>query len=198
MLWKRSLVMIDAPTGSLWSHILGQAMQGPLKGTRLKLLPGDMITWAAWRELHPKTTVLNLSRTRREYRKTFYRRPADFVLGWMVNGSPYHCGMDVLLEKKVLSVTSGQTPLVVTFDAEGTAARLFSRELDGRVLDFEAADNAADGGRMRDTQTGSIWNAATGKALTGPLAGAGLTHRVGIMSFARAWESFHPESKRCP
>lgn len=194
MLWKRSLVMVDAPTGSLWSHILGQAMQGPLKGTRLELLPGDMITWAAWRELHPKTTVLNLSRTHREYRKTFYRRPADFVLGWMANGSAYHCGMDVLLEKKVLSVSSGQTPLVVTFDTEGTAARLFSRQLDDRLLDFDAADQ----GRMRDRQTGSIWNAHTGKALSGPLAGSRLTHRVGIMSFARAWESFHPSSKRCP
>ena len=28
MLWNRSLVMYDKETGTLWSHILGEAMQG--------------------------------------------------------------------------------------------------------------------------------------------------------------------------
>ena len=42
MLWNRSLVMLDQETKSLWSHILGQAMRGPLKGTRLEVIPSTM------------------------------------------------------------------------------------------------------------------------------------------------------------
>ena len=30
MLWKRSLVMVDSETKTLWSHLLGKAMRGKL------------------------------------------------------------------------------------------------------------------------------------------------------------------------
>ena len=40
MLWNRSLVILDAETKSLWSHILGRAMRGPLEGETLEVLPG--------------------------------------------------------------------------------------------------------------------------------------------------------------
>ena len=33
MLWQRSLVMRDLETGTLWSHLMGKAMEGELKGT---------------------------------------------------------------------------------------------------------------------------------------------------------------------
>ena len=31
-LWNRSLIMMDKETDSLWSHLLGEAMAGPLEG----------------------------------------------------------------------------------------------------------------------------------------------------------------------
>ena len=34
-LWKASMVMGDQATGSEWSHILGECMQGKLKGQKL-------------------------------------------------------------------------------------------------------------------------------------------------------------------
>jgi hypothetical protein len=52
-LWNRSLVMLDIETRSLWSHILGEAMAGELKGQLLKPIPSDMVTWAAWKRDHP-------------------------------------------------------------------------------------------------------------------------------------------------
>ena len=69
MLWNRSLIMQDLETKSLWSHLLGQAMSGQIKGAQLQQLPGDMVTWEAWRREHPDTTVLNMSRTHRAYTK---------------------------------------------------------------------------------------------------------------------------------
>jgi len=150
--------MIDSPTGSLWSHLLGEAMQGELKGKQLEAIPSDMITWQAWRQAHPKTTVLALSRTHRAYTKQFYREPADFVLGWVSEGSAYHCPMDVLSSKRLVNCTCKGATLLVTFDADSTAARLFSRRLDGRVLSFSPEKDD----RMRDAESGSVCDSRTG------------------------------------
>ena len=66
-LWDRSLVMQDHETKSLWSHILGEAMNGNLKGAKLKRLPSDMVTWGKWKAAHPNTTALKLKRSSRSY-----------------------------------------------------------------------------------------------------------------------------------
>lgn len=97
MLWKRNLVMIDEETRSLWSHLLGEAMQGPLNGTELKAIPYEMATWESWKRKHPETSVLNLIRSSRNYVKEFYRRPHDFVFGWVVDGQAYAAGFETLL-----------------------------------------------------------------------------------------------------
>jgi len=59
MLYRNSLIMFDRETGSLWSHFLGAAVQGPLKGTRLRFIPSSFTTWGAWRAEHPDTLVLD-------------------------------------------------------------------------------------------------------------------------------------------
>ena len=47
MLWKDSLIMYDRQTRSLWSHVTGKAMKGPLQGTVLTVYPTSMqTTWA--------------------------------------------------------------------------------------------------------------------------------------------------------
>ena len=166
-------------------------MEGELRGKQLESIPSEMTTWGAWREAHPETTVLNLSRTYRAYTKEFYARPARFVFGWVTKGRPYHSPFDALLKKPLLHCTCERVPLLVAFDAASTAARLFSRRVDRQVLDFVLEGE----GRMRDTQTGSIWDRNTGKALSGPLQGKQLEHEVGIVSYARAWKAFHPRSR---
>src|SRR3970282_2731228 len=60
MLWKDSLIMYDRQTRSLWSHVTGKAIKGPLQGTVLAVYPTSMqTTWAQWSRLHPKTLVLS-------------------------------------------------------------------------------------------------------------------------------------------
>ena len=191
MLWNRSLVMIDEETRSLWSHLLGEAMQGPLQGTQLEAVPAEMVTWGSWKREHPQTTVLNLSRTARNYVKQFYRRPRDFVFAWIENGQAYAAGFDVLTKNPVLNVKLAKSTMVVTFDRDSTAAHLFSSVVDERTLQF-VGDKP---GRMKDSQTESIWNSNTGTAVQGPLKGKRLQQLVGIVSYARAWKVFHPDSK---
>ena len=69
----------------LWSHLLGRCVEGELKDTRLVTLPGDMVTWEAWRDEHPETTVLNMSRTNQNYTRDFYEKPELFLIGIVVD-----------------------------------------------------------------------------------------------------------------
>ena len=196
---KGSLVMRDNETGTLWSQLLGDCIEGELKGEQLESLPCDMVTWEAWRREHADTTVLNMSRTSRNYTNEFYDRggrarrggPERFCLGWMVDHDPYHCTVATLRKRPLLNLQFGAEQLVVTFDPKSTSACLFSRKLNDRVLTF-VADTA---GLLRDEQTGSRWNRMTGVAVAGALEGKQLDHRVGIMSFTSKWKQLHPETK---
>ena len=53
--------MYDHQTRSLWSHITGKAVRGPLKGKRLKPLAAmPQIAWQTWQLNYPKTRVLSV------------------------------------------------------------------------------------------------------------------------------------------
>ena len=133
MLWNRSLVMLDIETESLWSHILGEAMAGELKGQVLKSIPSDMVTWSAWKRDHPKTTVLDMSRTRQNYTSEFYRDPKKFVLGFIGEFSMRHCSFATMIKQPVLNTDARGLLLLITFDAASTSARIFSRKLGDQV-----------------------------------------------------------------
>ena len=45
-LFRNVLIMYDRQTKSLWSQLLGAAVDGPLKGTRLEMLAASFTTWA--------------------------------------------------------------------------------------------------------------------------------------------------------
>ena len=183
--------MLDIETNSLWSHILGEAMDGELKGQVLKPIPSEMVTWSAWKRDHPETTVLDMSRTHRAYTSAFYRDPRRFVLRFTGNFGMQHCSFATLMKKPVLNADARGLPLLITFDSASTSARLFSRKLDDQVLTFEAVHQRT----LRNDQTKSVWNRATGVATGGPLKGQRLAPHVGIVSFAKAWKKFHPDSK---
>lgn len=53
-----NLVMYDTRTRSFWSQLLGRAICGPRRGTRLEVHPSTATTWADWRASHPDTELL--------------------------------------------------------------------------------------------------------------------------------------------
>ncbi|MFJ4014397.1 DUF3179 domain-containing protein [Streptomyces sp. NPDC090026] len=54
-----NLLMYDRQTGSQWPQLLGTAVGGPLKGTKLDTVPLVWTTWKQWRTAHPDTEVLS-------------------------------------------------------------------------------------------------------------------------------------------
>src|SRR5689334_15808297 len=51
-------VQKDAETGSSWQQATGEAIDGPLTGTRLTLYPSVRTTWGVWRRRYPQTLAL--------------------------------------------------------------------------------------------------------------------------------------------
>lgn len=73
-LWRDALLMYDHQTRSLWSHITGEAIQGPLKDKQLKpLAPMPQIAWKTWRKNYPQTKVLSVG-TRESLGRDSYQR----------------------------------------------------------------------------------------------------------------------------
>ena len=107
----RSLVMKDVETSSEWSHVLGEAMIGELKGQKLELLVSDMVTWGAWKRLHPDTTVMNLPRTTMDFDSDFYSKPDQFVFGLIVRGEAYALPLPLLMSDPIRNFRAAKTPL---------------------------------------------------------------------------------------
>ncbi len=186
----RSLVMSDVETDTEWAHLLGRAMAGKLKGKVLKPLITDMVTWKVWREQFPKTTVLKMPATSRQFTRDFYRDRSQFVFGFAMGSESFALPMEKMFDHPLHAFKLGDVSLVATFDRDGTATHLFDAKLDDQVLDFVLAET----GTMKDRQTGSLWKTTTGEAVNGPMKGKLLRQRIGIMSFRKAWQNFHPES----
>lgn len=189
-LWNRSLVMMDQETKSLWSHILGKCMEGKLKDTELEVLPSDMLTWEAWKKEHPETTVLNLKRTARVFNGDFYKQPERFVIGFSGAFGLRHVSFATLKKTPLMNADARGLKLLVLADAESTSVRIFERNAGEQTLTFESA-----GDQLRDRETKSLWDRRSGTAVEGKLKGTKLEPLAGIISFTRAWKTFHPDSK---
>ena len=73
---------------------------------------------------------------------------------------------------------------------------VYGRELDGRVLDFEASGALLQASLvMRDRQTDSWWSIMSSDAIGGPLSGAELAELpVGKKALWGEWRREHPET----
>jgi len=104
----------------------------------------------------------------------------------------HHCSFVTLVTEPVMNVKTDGPQLVVAYDAEVTSSLWFERRLGDRELTFVSVGE----GKLRDEQTKALWNRATGLAFEGELAGKRLKPHIGIMSFKRAWLTFHPDSNK--
>jgi len=61
MLYESALVMYDRQTETLWTHFDGLAVRGSLTGTRLEIVPAQILSFAQWLATHPDGKVLSRS-----------------------------------------------------------------------------------------------------------------------------------------
>lgn len=200
---RNSLLMYDHETSSLWSHLTGSAIQGPLSGSQLTVLPATQTKWGAWKAAYPTTRVLPHDYRRQlDQYATYYAGSdagilgrkrddsrlsgKDKVIGIRLMDLPKAYALDSVIRAKVVNDTFDQTALVV-FATGDRSASVYLRTLEGQTLEFDAR-----GGKIQDRETGSTWDPITGRAIAGPMAGQSLTPVPATTSFWFGWFDFFP------
>jgi len=208
-LWRTSLIMEDNETGSLWSHVTGEALDGPMKGKKLRVLPSAHTTWRAWVKEHPDTKVLRKGREIRSSRYGRYFKDPDrngmFRTNWLrgrmpgkalvqgITRGPYSVAIPdkKLQEGEILNARLGDDPVVVLRAADGGVKAYLSTVGENR-LSFERGDRP---GEMRDRKTGSVWDTGTGRCISGAFKGEALEELVVREAFWFAWSTFFPRTE---
>ncbi len=206
---RNSLVMFDRETGTLWSHLTGEALDGPLVGNHLKQVLAEQTTWGRWRAERPQTLMLDVdpSDVRFDPYQTYYGAPdpgvvgrkraddrlpvKEKVIGVRLNGEVKAYSFTALARDRVVNDTVGGVPLVVVFDGLTFSGAVYRSDPGGSLLTFVPGPTSLS---MRDKETESTWDGLSGKATTGTDAGMELEQVPITYSFWFGWVDFYPNT----
>ena len=204
------LVMYDRQTESLWSQLLGEAVEGELKGTKLEYFPSVMTTWDEWKTRFPDTVALvkGFPGSRDPY-DSYYasgqpgvigekhqddRLPTkQFVVGVALEDEAVAYPFSVLSLEPVVNDLVGEAPVLVVFGQDNIATAVFDRKVGDQILTFSLSNPEAL--TLTDAETGSTWDGLAGTATAGPLAGERLTQLKSTNSFWFGWKDFYPDTR---
>ena len=207
---RNSLVMYDRETGTFWSHLTGEALEGPLAGQHLQQVLSQQTTWGRWRAEHPGTLVLDVDPAEVQYDpyQNYYgvtdagvvgRKRADNrlpvkekVIGVRLGGEVKAYAFTALARDRVVNDTVGGVPLVVIFDGVSFSGAVYRRDPAGKLLSFAPGPDSFS---MVDQETGSTWEGLSGQATRGPDAGMALDQVPITYSFWFGWVDFYPSTK---
>jgi len=189
ILYENSFVMYDRKTESLWVHVTGRAVWGPLKGKQLEFVPSTVTTWSQWKAAHPRTLVLPGFR-RGGFMGTYHglTRPEDLGLAVVVRFRGKLYPFAALGRAPVVNDRFEDTPLLVYWSkADGTAVA-WRRVVGGRELTFERR-----AGGLHDRETGSRWSWLRGEAVAGRLRGVRLEPVSHNPILVERFRAFYPD-----
>lgn len=202
--------MRDRQTSTVWSHLEGIALRGPLAGSRMELFPLVHATWEQWRGLHPDTLVLSEDTPwQGSYRESRIGRPGlsntfirsllnwdsrlpeeTLVLGVEVDGTQVAYPLKLLAAMgTVVNDEVAGLPVVAWYSPEAVSAAAYSRVVDGEAIEFLPLPPD----HFQDTKTGSTWD-LQGLAVAGPLAGNQLRFVPSFITEWYGWAAFHPDT----
>ena len=117
-------------------------------------------------------------------------RDRDWVVGLKGSGGAAAYLARHLAENRAANESFEGRPILFFLTEDLTTAVVWERTVDGRVLTF-----TAEGDRVKDVETGSTWDAMTGRAVAGPLAGRSLVRVASPSAIWHAWKTQFPESR---
>lgn len=201
--------MRDRETGTIWTHLDGKAIAGPLEGQRLKMIPVPQTTWGRWKGDYAQTLVLSPDTPFQDRyvqpvqigvfnpNEAVYgddRLPSNaLVVGVEVDGVFKGYPIDELESAGgVVNDTIAGKPVVVFYDSDAQTGVAYLREIDGQTLEFYNV--GTDGYEFRDRGTGSLWN-VHGLAAGGAYEEARLEFVPSFISEWYGWSAYHPETE---
>ena len=210
MLFRDALVMFDRETDTLWTHVDGRAIQGPLAGRTLVLVAAIHATWKQWKTLYPDSLVL---KKRGEFRSPyesynrssqklgiFGRRNEDTrlpgkerILGIRADTAVVVFPLGEVRKARIAHAQVGSLPVVLAAPEKDLPAVAYDRRVNDRALTFTLTETKPPA--LRDVETGTIWRLSDGLAVEGRLKGAQLTRVVAHPAFWFGWRGYFPYSE---
>lgn len=206
--------MRDEETGSWWQQVTGEAIQGPLKGQRLRSVFHDELTFATWKRERPDGRVLRpneeVTRAGKYVPANWEERmtnvpvttssipdaalaPRTLVVGITIENASKAYPFEAVARQSPILDNVGGVAIVVVLGDDKKSVRAFERTLDGRKLEFFVKPDATPL-RLIDAETGSEWD-FSGKATAGPLAGKELRKIAVLNDYWFDWKAYHPETR---
>ena len=208
-LFRSNKLMYDQQTKSLWHHLTGEPVVGPLSDSGIRLAPRPVVTttWREWTRRHPGTVVLDIATGyTRDYTPgrpygAYYASPdtmfpvfprsprlATKDLVFVLRLDPHRkvYPLAVFERRPVVNDRVGATPVVVVGHGATRTVRAYERG----NLDFRS-------GRDPDTlvaeATGEVWRVDE-EALVAPSGDRRLARVAGHLAYWFGWFAFHPET----
>jgi Protein of unknown function (DUF3179) len=210
---NQNFIMQDRETGSWWQQISGEAIQGPLKGRRLKLVDHDELTFVTWRSeahngrvLRPDAKIKSADKYATADWESRIRKlpvvidpagPSGFkartlIIGITVGDVAKAYPFDILKRQNPIIDSINNEPIILILHSDGKSVRAFGRKLGSDNYDFYRAVDSSEF-ELIDSQTGSRWN-FSGVAVSGPLAGRKLQQIYCLKDYWFDWKNYHPQT----
>jgi hypothetical protein len=208
MLYKDGLVMYDRQTETLWTQVDGHAIRGALNGRHLEIVPAVHATWREWRALYPNTKILRKQGEFRSAYDEYNRNPVrlgimgrrnvdnrlpgkERVLGVHVGDVAMAFPIRRVREARLVQTAVGEMPLLLIAATPDVPVLAYERRAGSGVLTFRL-DSAGGMPVLRDAETSSTWDIATGKATAGSMAGAQMNRATAYPAFWFGWRGYFP------
>jgi uncharacterized protein DUF3179 len=210
---NQNFIMRDDETGSWWQQVTGEAIQGPLKGQKLRPFFHDELTFGLWKQEKPKGRVLrpdeSIERAGKyapvNWEERMSRVPVTtsasldkaldsraLITGVTVNGESCAYPFEAVLKQSPIIDDLGHVPILIVLGDDQKSVRAFGRIVDDRKLEFFVKPHVSPL-RLIDGETGSEWD-FSGKAMSGPLAGRQLTKIPVLNDYWFDWKTYHPNT----
>jgi len=119
-----------------------------------------------------------------------------WVIGVSHNGATKAYAINLLNRCEVVNDSLGDEPVLISWSPLAQAVGIFSREVNGKTLEFESSGALFHGAHVLvDTNSDSYWSVVTGKAIGGPMQGAEMKRLpVAVKTLWGDWKTRHADT----
>jgi hypothetical protein len=170
LLYNSALLLYDRQTESLWSQILGKAISGPMKGTKLETVQLTYTTWRDWLQRYPDTLALSI---RTGFQRDYSKEP--------------YAGYE----------QSGKLWFPVNFRAMGyhPKERIIGIEINGKFKAYPFAELSKTSGEIKDSVNGKkLLIRFDSQDRTGSVFDEAGNELQSVTTFWFAWYAFHNDT----
>ena len=200
----------DHTTGTWWQQATGEAIIGPLRGSKLEEVFVQTVTLGEWFGQYPNSLVMqadtlfseaydhyddyedgSVEGTLTRYDSTSWN-DKSWVVGIEIGDKAIAYDWNDLKSKKLIQNTFEGTALMLLLGKGDKSFRVLNRSVGTDVFDFVRNDSTDV---LMDTRTMSIW-ADHGECLEGELKGTQLEGVAASQEYWHSWKDFHPNTIR--